>query len=315
MADTEQQLRQAAQALRAGRKDEARAILVAVVDEQEHSERAWLYLSAAVDTLEEQQICLENVLTINPTNDKARLGLERVNAALTARQALSAETYTPPFLADDALQPAEDVGWPPGAPYAEEHTDPPQRDPLAPATSVDWGRDDGSAVYGSGRQVDLPSEQEYDDWVAGLNLAAGPTYPTPAPLPAPPPPAAEGNSARSLEESLRSTIAFDDDDLPDDQPVASAPPGDWLAESDELSEMFQRSAQTAAPVFAALEEPEAGATPAEFPTAVDLDVYYEYIPADIEPVESGVDWRGMAYLLAIGILAALNIVSFGYLLR
>lgn len=50
MANAEQQLRQAAQALRAGRKDEARTILMAVVDEQQHNERAWLYLSAAVDT-------------------------------------------------------------------------------------------------------------------------------------------------------------------------------------------------------------------------------------------------------------------------
>jgi hypothetical protein len=35
---------------------------------------------------------------------------------------------------------------------------------------VEWGRDDKPPAYGSGKQVDLPSPQEYDDWVQGLNL-------------------------------------------------------------------------------------------------------------------------------------------------
>ncbi|MCZ7539094.1 MAG: hypothetical protein M5U29_04090 [Anaerolineae bacterium] len=188
------------------------------------------------------------------------------------------------------------------------------RDPSAPATSVDWGRDDGPVAYGSGRQVDLPSEQEYDDWVQGLNLAAGPTYPTPAPVPAPPP-AAERSSARSLEESLRSTIAFDDDATLDGEADAPAPSRDRLTEPDDLSEVLQRSAQTAAPVFAALVEPEAEAAQAESSPSVDEAAYYAYIPADIEPLEGGVDWRGLAYLLAVAVLVALNAVSFGYLLR
>lgn len=314
MANAEQQLRQAAQALRAGRKDEARTILMAVVDEQQHNERAWLYLSAAVDTLEEQQICLENVLTINPTNDKARQGLERVNAALAARQAPPADTYTPPFLPDDAPQPAEGDGWSPVEAPAEDQPGPPQRDPFAPATSVDWGRDDGPVAYGSGRQVDLPSEQEYDDWVAGLNLAAGTAYPTPPPVPAPAP-AAGGSRARSLEESLRSTIAFDDDGAAGREAAEIAASADGLPLPDGLAEVLPRSALAAAPVFAALVEPEEKGVQAESPIAADEGVYFEYIPADIEPAAGGVDWRGMAYLLAIAILVALNAVSFGYLLR
>jgi len=314
VADIEQRLRQAAHALRAGRKEEARTILMAVVDEQEHSERAWLYLSAAVDTLEEQQICLENVLTINPTNDKARQGLERVNAALAARQAPPAETYTPPFLPDDGSQPAEGDGWSPVEAPTEGRLGSLERDPFVPATSVDWSRDDGPTVYGSGRQVDLPSEQEYDDWVKGLNLAAGTTYPTPAPVPAPPL-AAEGSGARSLEESLRSTIVFDDDDIMDREAVALDPSDNRLAEPDDLSEVLPRSALAAAPVFAALVEPEAEAAQAESPVAADECVYFEYIPADIEPAAGGVDWRGVAYLVAIAVLVVLNAVSFGYLLR
>jgi len=314
VADIEQQLRQAAQALRAGRKDDARALLMAIVDQQEHNERAWLYLSAAVDTLEEQQICLENVLTINPTNDKARQGLERVNAALAARQAPPAETYAPPFLPDDVPQPAEDDDWPPAIPSAEAQPGPPQRDPFAPATSVDWGRDDDPVAYGSGRQVDLPSEQEYDDWVKGLNLAGDTAYPTPPPVPAPAP-AAAGNRARSLEESLRSTIAFDDDGAAERDAAEMAASGDGLAQPDDLAEVLPRSALAAAPVFAALVTPEDEPVQAESPVAADEGVYFEYIPADIEPAAGGVDWRGVAYLLVIAVLVALNAVSLGTLLR
>ena len=313
MADIEQQLRQAAQALRAGRKDDARAILMAVVDEQEHNERAWLYLSAAVDTLEEQQICLENVLTINPTNDKARQGLERVNAALAARQPPPAETYAPPFLPDDAPQPAEEDAWPPAAPFAEDQPGPPQPDPFAPATSVDWGRDDQPAAYGSGRQVELPSEQEYDEWVKGLNLADGTAYPTPPPVLAPATPGAS-TGARSLEESLRSTITFDEA-AAHTGTAEMAASGDGLAQPDDLTDVLPRSALDAAPVFAALVEPEDEQGPAESPVAADEGMYFEYIPADVEPAAGGVDWRGVAYLLAIAVLVALNAMSFGYLLR
>lgn len=39
-----------------------------------------------------------------------------------------------------------------------------------PVTSVEWGRDNGPAVYGSGKQVDLPSHEEYDAWVSELHL-------------------------------------------------------------------------------------------------------------------------------------------------
>ena len=36
---------------------------------------------------------------------------------------------------------------------------------------MEWGRDDGPAVYGSGKQIDLPSQEEYDAWVQELHLS------------------------------------------------------------------------------------------------------------------------------------------------
>ena len=57
--------------LRAGNRDEARQKLMQVIKADERNESAWLYLSEAVDSDEDRQICLENVLTINPANERA----------------------------------------------------------------------------------------------------------------------------------------------------------------------------------------------------------------------------------------------------
>ena len=310
MADIEQQLREAAQALRAGRKAEARSVLLAVVDEQEHNERAWLFLSAAVETLEEQQICLENVLTINPTNDKARQGLERVNKALAARQARASRASVPPFTAD-----LESVT--PSAPGEEARPTDGQDaygnwERSAPATSVEWGRAGAAAAYGSGQQVELPSEQEYADWVRGLNLAADVPDQPPAPGPAL---AAREDVDRALDEVLRSAMPAARSAAEATPMQARISPDSEQAWTESLPEMFGRGGLTDAPVFAALADPESEPGPAEAPLAPDEGSYFRYIPADIEPAEGGLDGRALFYGLAVVALAVLNVVSFGYLLR
>ena len=68
-------------AAKAGRNAEARQLLEAVLDADERNERAWLWLSGAVDSDEERTICLENVLSINPDNQAARRGLAMLRAA------------------------------------------------------------------------------------------------------------------------------------------------------------------------------------------------------------------------------------------
>ena len=57
---------------RAGQRAEAYNLLLDVVELDQHNEQAWLWLSAVTDNLEDQRICLENVLTINPDNSVAR---------------------------------------------------------------------------------------------------------------------------------------------------------------------------------------------------------------------------------------------------
>lgn len=69
-------LRDGIAAAKAGRRDEARDLLMRVIEVNERSEQAWLWLGGVVDTDEDRLICLENVLTLNPDNVQARAGLK-----------------------------------------------------------------------------------------------------------------------------------------------------------------------------------------------------------------------------------------------
>lgn len=64
------------EAARTGDAAQARSYLTQVVERDPQNEQAWMWLSGVVTEPDEQQICLENVLVINPYNTKARQGLE-----------------------------------------------------------------------------------------------------------------------------------------------------------------------------------------------------------------------------------------------
>jgi len=64
------------EAARAGRKAEARELLVQVVEIDPQSEIAWMWLSGLMEDLEDRIIACENVLTINPANVKVKTYLE-----------------------------------------------------------------------------------------------------------------------------------------------------------------------------------------------------------------------------------------------
>src|SRR5258708_36343472 len=74
-------------AIKAGRKGDAKAVLMKAVELDEQNQQAWLWLSACVDTTGEQQICLENGLAIHPANEKARKGLAAITKQVTAEMA------------------------------------------------------------------------------------------------------------------------------------------------------------------------------------------------------------------------------------
>jgi hypothetical protein len=63
-------------AAREGRQAEAQALLQQAVQANPRSEQGWLWMSAVVETDDERRTCLERVLTINPRNQTAKIGLE-----------------------------------------------------------------------------------------------------------------------------------------------------------------------------------------------------------------------------------------------
>lgn len=72
MASSTEVLQRAIQAARAGRKVEARDLLLDLVDVDPRNEMAWIWLSGLVDSLEDRIIACENALTINPANEKVQ---------------------------------------------------------------------------------------------------------------------------------------------------------------------------------------------------------------------------------------------------
>jgi tetratricopeptide (TPR) repeat protein len=75
MSDTHALLQQGIALAKAGRHEEARAMLLQVIDLDERNETAWLWISGVVDNDEDRGIALENVLQINPNNEWAKRGL------------------------------------------------------------------------------------------------------------------------------------------------------------------------------------------------------------------------------------------------
>lgn len=89
-------LREGIAAARAGDKEQARRLLLEVTERDERNEEAWLWLSGVVDDPEEMRICLENVLAINPANERARQGLAWVQKRLAQRPPTPPSPPPPP---------------------------------------------------------------------------------------------------------------------------------------------------------------------------------------------------------------------------
>ena len=72
-------LQQGIAAAKEGRREDARELLMGVVGQDEDNALAWLWLSDVVDRLEDREICLENVLTLDPDHARARSGLAQIH--------------------------------------------------------------------------------------------------------------------------------------------------------------------------------------------------------------------------------------------
>ena len=68
-------LRAGIAAAKSGQRERARDLLMRVVEQDEENVLAWLWLSGVVESLDDREICLENVLALDPDHDAARKGL------------------------------------------------------------------------------------------------------------------------------------------------------------------------------------------------------------------------------------------------
>jgi tetratricopeptide (TPR) repeat protein len=79
-------------AAKAGKRAEARELLLRVVDADENNIQAWLWLSGVVTTLEDREVCLQNVLALDPINEAAQRGLAKVRAEIEATPEIEPES-------------------------------------------------------------------------------------------------------------------------------------------------------------------------------------------------------------------------------
>lgn len=159
VANVEAMVRAGIEAYRAGKKAEARKLLEKAIELDDYNEQAWMWLSAVVETDEEKQTCLENVLVINPDNEEAKRGLKMigVDGGGTSEPAPVATDEVPassPFT-DTGMQDFGD------ADFTSDSDD----DFAAPPTATS----SASSVY----QGPETSAHEYDAWVDNLNLGGG----------------------------------------------------------------------------------------------------------------------------------------------
>src|SRR5512139_3715616 len=82
-------------AAKAGKRVEARELLLRVVEADENNVRAWLWLSSVVTTLEDRETCLQNVLALDPVNEAAQRGLAKVRAEMEATPEIEPESTLP----------------------------------------------------------------------------------------------------------------------------------------------------------------------------------------------------------------------------
>jgi hypothetical protein len=95
---TRQQLNQAFEYIKAGNKAQARALLKPILDIDQNNYNAWWLMAMAVETPQEMQAALQNVVRIKPDHANARDMLAKVNAQLgTAAPAPASSSSEDPF--------------------------------------------------------------------------------------------------------------------------------------------------------------------------------------------------------------------------
>lgn len=166
MAHVDVMLKQAIEAYKANDKATARDLLMKVVDLDERNEEGWLWLAGVMDSVEQRQVCLENVLAINPNNERAKKGLAKITGSAPPPPAPQPPAADPFASAADPFAATTDP-FGSNSLFGDMNFGAPED---APATSVDWGSSSGAAAYGSGRNVQQPTSDQYDDWISNMGI-------------------------------------------------------------------------------------------------------------------------------------------------
>ena len=95
-ANVEAMVNEGVNAFKTGRKEEARALLLKATELDPYNEQAWLWLSGLMDGPDDQRTCLENVLAINPENERAKQGLSYLTGTTSAGNTSPFAAGTPP---------------------------------------------------------------------------------------------------------------------------------------------------------------------------------------------------------------------------
>jgi tetratricopeptide (TPR) repeat protein len=127
LGDVRKLLQSGIEAAKAGQRERARALLLRAVEQDERQPAVWLWLSSVVDTLEDREVCLENVLALEPDNEAARKGLSWVR-----RQMPRTEQSDDPTVARSSEREAEPASALPYAPSPQAETAPPDAWAAAP---------------------------------------------------------------------------------------------------------------------------------------------------------------------------------------
>ena len=143
-ANVEGLVREGMNAIKAGRKDEGKAMLLRAVELDQYNAEAWLWLSGTMESLDDQRTCLENVLAVDPNNQRAKQGLE--------------------YLAKQKPKPPTSPLSPASSPLISRAT----------STSVEWGAPEpetsAAPTWTPPPAAKEPTEADLDAWVTNLNL-------------------------------------------------------------------------------------------------------------------------------------------------
>lgn len=139
----EDQLKQAIALIRAGELKTGGTILHDLLRTDRDIELAWLWLTACVDSVDDKRYCLNEVLRINPDNEHARMGLDRLGQSPnqvpeppTAEQTSDSEVLARLDVATSTAQVAAQ----PEPPVVQPVVSPPARPAVQPARAAPASR-------------------------------------------------------------------------------------------------------------------------------------------------------------------------------